>query len=103
MQRDVIVSSFKTDVWRSDSRHECLRLVAKVGLTRTVRRVHRDRPLTQLTNLYNDRPQWLADAHQPLDVAVAQAYGWNADITDEEALARLLALNLAQSPSGPSA
>ncbi|MCY3817269.1 MAG: class I SAM-dependent DNA methyltransferase [Gammaproteobacteria bacterium] len=47
-----------------------------------------------LTNLYNARPQWLADAHNALDAAVAAAYGWDADIEEEEALARLLALNL---------
>ena len=29
-----------------------------------------------LTNLYNARPQWLADAHGALDAAVAVAYGW---------------------------
>jgi len=46
-----------------------------------------------LTNLYNRRPQWLADAHAELDAAVAAAYGWQADISDEEALSRLLALN----------
>ena len=28
-----------------------------------------------LTNLYNTRPQWLADAHANLDAAVAEAYG----------------------------
>ena len=28
-----------------------------------------------LTNLYNARPQWLADAHDTLDAAVASAYG----------------------------
>ena len=33
-----------------------------------------------LTNLYNARPQWLADAHATLDAAVAAAYGWEADI-----------------------
>ena len=27
------------------------------------------------TNLYNARPQWLADAHEALDAAVAAAYG----------------------------
>jgi hypothetical protein len=27
-----------------------------------------------LTNLYNERPQWLADAHETLDRAVAAAY-----------------------------
>ena len=39
-----------------------------------------------LTNLYNTRPQWLADAHVALDAAVAAAYGWSADITDDDAL-----------------
>ncbi len=48
-----------------------------------------------LTNLYNTRPQWLADAHASLDAAVAAAYGWSADISDDEALQELLALNLA--------
>jgi type II restriction/modification system DNA methylase subunit YeeA len=46
-----------------------------------------------LTKLYNDRPAWLADAHRELDAAVAAAYGWPADISDEDALARLFALN----------
>lgn len=49
-----------------------------------------------LTNLYNRRPQWLIDAHQELDAAVASAYGWPADISDDDALARLLELNLAR-------
>ncbi len=47
-----------------------------------------------LTNLYNGRPAWLDNAHRDLDAAVAAAYGWPADISEEEALARLLALNL---------
>lgn len=46
-----------------------------------------------LTHLYNERPTWLDHAHRELDAAVAEAYGWPADISDEEALARLLALN----------
>ena len=46
-----------------------------------------------LTNLYNARPQWLADAHAALDASVAAAYGWPADITDDEALRELLDLN----------
>jgi len=49
-----------------------------------------------LTNLYNERPQWLADAHRDLDAAVAAAYGWPADISEDEALANLLELNLAK-------
>ena len=48
-----------------------------------------------LTSLYNARPTWLADAHAALDAAVATAYGWPADISDDDALAELLALNLA--------
>ena len=47
-----------------------------------------------LTNLYNTRPQWLADAHASLDAAVAAAYGWNADISNDSALRELLELNL---------
>ena len=47
-----------------------------------------------LTNLYNARPQWLADAHAILDAAVAAAYGWPADISDDEALRELLVLDL---------
>ena len=43
-----------------------------------------------LTNLYNERPAWLDNAHRELDAAVAAAYGWPADISEEDALARLL-------------
>ena len=46
-----------------------------------------------LTNLYNARPQWLHDAHAQLDRAVAAAYGWPSDISDDEALHKLLARN----------
>ena len=37
---------------------------------------------------------WLGLAHRALDAAVLAAYGWPADLTDDEILARLLALNL---------
>ncbi len=47
-----------------------------------------------LTNLYNERPQWLTDAHGELDVAVAAAYTWKPDAPDTEALEQLLRLNL---------
>jgi hypothetical protein len=47
-----------------------------------------------LTNLYNQRPAWLVNAHRALDEVVAAAYGWPADLSDEEILRRLLALNL---------
>ncbi len=47
-----------------------------------------------LTNLYNERPAWLDLAHKTLDAAVAAAYGWPADLSDEQILEKLLALNL---------
>lgn len=47
-----------------------------------------------LTNLYNKRPTWLDLAHRKLDTAVFDAYGWPHDLTDEQILERLLALNL---------
>ncbi|MGY3584430.1 type II restriction/modification system DNA methylase subunit YeeA [Bradyrhizobium sp. USDA 4341] len=46
-----------------------------------------------LTNLYNERPTWLANAHAELDAAVAAAYGWPDDISEEDALAKLFQLN----------
>jgi len=51
-----------------------------------------------LTNLYNQRPAWLANAHQALDAAVAAVYGWadySSTMADDEILRRLLALNQA--------
>ena len=47
-----------------------------------------------LTKLYNERPAWLDLAHKKLDAAVAAAYGWPADLTDEAILEKLLVLNL---------
>lgn len=47
-----------------------------------------------LTNLYNERPTWLGLAHKLLDEAVLDAYGWPHEISDDEILARLLALDL---------
>jgi hypothetical protein len=47
-----------------------------------------------LTNLYNERPTWLDLAHKKLDEAVAAAYGFSTDLTDEQILERLLKLNL---------
>ncbi len=52
-----------------------------------------------LTNLYNQRPTWLALIHRRLDEAVLDAYGWPRELAepgddhDEEILRRLLALN----------
>ena len=54
--------------------------------------------LRTLTNLYNQRPTWLQNAHAALDEAVAEAYGWGDDwragkLTEDEILARLFKLN----------
>ncbi len=46
-----------------------------------------------LTNLYNQRPTWLDDAHRALDQAVFAAYGWPYPLTTPEILSRLLTLN----------
>ena len=48
-----------------------------------------------LTNLYNERPAWLDHAHRDLDAAVAAAYGWPADLSDDAILERLFKLNQA--------
>jgi type II restriction/modification system DNA methylase subunit YeeA len=49
-----------------------------------------------LTNLYNQRPTWLAQVHERLDRAVHAAYGWPYPLADEEVLGRLLEMNLGQ-------
>lgn len=50
-----------------------------------------------LTNLYNTRGisagTWLDNLHRTLDDAVAAAYGWPAGLSDDDVLARLLAIN----------
>jgi hypothetical protein len=52
-----------------------------------------------LTNLYNQRPAWLAHAHETLDAAVFAAYGWDPAMSDEQLLEALLALNLERAGS----
>ena len=46
-----------------------------------------------LTRLYNQRPAWLDNIHQELDSAVAAAYGWPSDLSDDEIIERLFRLN----------
>ena len=53
----------------------------------------RRNPGHTLTALCNARPQWLQQAHADLDQAVAAAYGWPADLSDDEIVNRLLTLN----------
>jgi len=52
-----------------------------------------------LTNLYNQRPTWLVNAHAALDAAVFDAYGWSGQLDDSQILARLLELNLQREPA----
>ncbi len=55
-----------------------------------------------LTNLYNQRPTWLANAHRKLDEAVFAAYGWPESpdaLSDAEIVERLLVLNLQREPA----
>ena len=53
-----------------------------------------------LTNLYNKRPTWLANAHHALDRAVCAAYGFAFPIDRSEILRQLLSLNCERA-SGP--
>lgn len=46
------------------------------------------------------RPAWLDHAHKDIDAAVAAAYGWPADLTDDEILERLFALNQERAAQG---
>ena len=46
---------------------------------------------------YNENPTWLQNAQRALDEAVAAAYGWPADLSDDQILKRLLELNLFRS------
>jgi len=79
-----------------------------IGTARYVRLVPVDEKAGQalkkrtLTNLYNERPTWLANAHRTLDEAVFAAYGWPPSLTDDELLAKLLELNLAMSAADAS-
>lgn len=46
-----------------------------------------------LTNLYNEYPTWLRDAHRKLDDAVLAAYDWSKDLNNQDLLFRLLEVN----------
>ena len=72
----------------------------RIGTVRYPRLVPRDAECAAklkkrtLTNLYNQRPTWLQNAHRTLDETVFAAYGWPPDLSDEQLLEKLLALNL---------
>lgn len=47
-----------------------------------------------LADLYNQRPDWLAEAHAELDAVAKSLPGWPVDLSNKEILDRLLAENL---------
>ena len=47
----------------------------------------------------HDTPALAGLAHQKLDAAVFDAYGWPHDLSDDDILTRLLALNLERASS----
>ena len=52
-----------------------------------------------LTNLYKQRPTWLAQAHEALAAAGGWA-DWSRQLPDDEILRRLLALNRKRAAAG---
>lgn len=54
-----------------------------------------------MTSLYNENPPWLQTAHAELNAAVADAYGWPADLEDDEILRQLVRLNLSGEAGAP--
>ena len=71
-----------------------------IGTVRYPRLIPRDAETAKqlakrtLTNLYNKPLTQLKLAHRKLDEAVFAAYGWPPDLTDDQILEKLLALNL---------
>jgi MmeI, DNA-methyltransferase domain len=51
-----------------------------------------------LTEFYNNPPPWYEQVQAALDQAVASAYGWPSNLSDQDILERLLALNLMRDP-----
>ena len=74
-----------------------------IGTVRYARRVPKDDECAgqlakrTVTNLYNQRFTWLAQAHERLDAAVFAAYGCDANRSDDAILESLLELNLQRS------
>lgn len=77
-----------------------------IGTARYIRLLPRDEDSEQqlkkrtLTNLYNERPAWLDQAHVRLNEAVFAAYGWSPDLSDDEVISKLLEMNLDSAGEG---
>ena len=73
------------------------RVIADHGMPHAGQLKRSDQAATAWEGIRSERVECsVADAHRDLDAAVAAAYGWPADISKEDALAKLLELNLAR-------
>ena len=65
-------------------------------LYNVVEQVRADEPLKKSEQKVHQSAQvgLLIETHDTLDAAVAEAYGWPADLTDQQVLVRLVALNI---------
>jgi hypothetical protein len=52
-----------------------------------------------LTNLYNEMPEWLSEAHRELDSAVGAAYGIRSELPDDQIMNLLLELHDGHRPT----
>lgn len=94
---------------REEARRGRPRRAGEVGTAKYPRPVPKDEACAKLlarrtlTNLYNERPAWLANAHRKLDEAVCAAYAataggeWSPGMPEAQILEQLLALNLQRS------
>lgn len=80
---------------RVQAKHPTLTLTGIYNVLEALRDGKGGRPLTAKEKVIHDQGlvSVLRQLHDDLDTAVANAYGWPADLTDEEILTRLVALN----------
>jgi hypothetical protein len=69
--------------------------VTITGMYNLLEKLRAGQPFTDKDREYNDKAlvSTLKQIHDELDIAVLDAYGWHHDISDEEILERLVALN----------
>lgn len=69
--------------------------VTITGMYNLLEKLRTGQPFTDKDREYNDKAlvSTLKQIHDELDIAVLDAYGWHHDISDEEILERLVALN----------
>jgi hypothetical protein len=70
--------------------------VTITGMYNLLEKLRAGEPFTNKDREYNDKAlvSTLEQIHDELDIAVLDAYGWSHDISDEEILERLVALNV---------